>query len=150
MTLKVGDKAPSFKTVDQDNKEINSEDLKGKKIILYFYPKDNTPGCTAQGCNLRDNYEDLQKQGYVVLGVSGDSQKKHQNFAQKHEFPFSLLVDEELEIIKKYDVWKEKSMFGKKYMGIARTTFVIDENGVISEVIDKVDTKNHTEQIVKK
>lgn len=150
MALQIGDKAPSFKTIDQNDKEISLEALKGKKVILYFYPKDNTPGCTVQGCNLRDNYSDLIKQGYEVLGISADTQKKHQNFASKYQFPFSLLVDVEFEIIKKYDVWKEKSMFGKKYMGIVRTTFVIDENGIISDIITKVDTENHTEQIVKK
>ncbi len=150
MVLSVGSKAPIFKTIDQHGVEQSLESYLGKKVVLYFYPKDNTPGCTAQSCNLRDNFELLTKQNYVVLGVSADSQKKHLNFADKYQFPFPLLVDTELEIINKYEVWKEKSMFGKKYMGIARTTFLIDEKGIIEEIISKVDTENHIDQIVKK
>ena len=150
MILKIGDKAPEFTTKDHLDNDISLTQYLGKKVILYFYPKDNTPGCTAQGCNLRDNYDYLLKNDYIVLGVSADTQKKHQNFASKYQFPFPLLVDTELDIIKKYDVWKEKSMFGKNYMGIVRTTFVIDEKGLISDIISKVDTEAHTEQIVKK
>ena len=149
-TKKIGEQAPDFSGKLQDGSEIHAASYAGKKYAVYFYPKDNTPGCTVQACNLRDNYDYLLKNDYIVLGVSADTQKKHQNFASKYQFPFPLLVDTELDIIKKYDVWKEKSMFGKNYMGIVRTTFVIDENGFISEIIDKVHTENHTEQIVSK
>src|SRR5690606_27022799 len=114
-----------------------------------FYPKDNTPGCTAQACNLRDNYEDLQKQGYEVIGVSTDSEASHQKFIEKQELPFTLLADEDKSIHEKFDVWKEKSMYGRKYMGTVRTTFVIDENGIITEIISKVKTNDHTKQILK-
>lgn len=149
MKLKVGDKAPFFEAIDSNGKTHNLSDYKGKKIVLYFYPKDNTPGCTAQACDLRDNYEALLKNNFIVFGVSADSLKSHNNFINKHELPFPLLVDENKQIIEKYDVWQEKKMYGKTYMGIARTTFVIDENGIISEIIEKVNTKNHTTQILK-
>ncbi len=149
MELKKGDKAPEFTANDQNGNEIKLSQLKGKKVILYFYPKDDTSGCTAQACNLRDNYTDLQKKGYVVLGVSKDGVASHKKFAEKYDLPFSLLADEDFKINEAYGVWKEKSMFGKKYMGTQRTTFVIDEQGKIEEVINKVKTDAHTEQIIK-
>ena len=149
MPLSVGDKAPQFTCNDQDGNAVSLSDFLGKKVVLYFYPKDNTPGCTKQACNLRDNYDSLIQQGYVVLGVSADSEKKHQNFINKFELPFPLLADVEREnLIEPYGVWVEKRMYGKTFMGIARTTFVIDEKGVILEVISKVKTDNHTEQIL--
>ncbi len=148
ITLKPGDNAPEFAGKDQDGNTVKLSELKGKKVVLYFYPKDNTPGCTAQACNLRDNYEELQKQGYVVLGVSQDSEASHQKFIAKQELPFSLLADTDHTIHNLYGTWGEKKMYGKSYMGTLRTTFVIDENGVISEVISKVKTKDHTAQIL--
>ena len=148
ITLKAGDKAPEFEGKDQNGNLIKSSDLRGKKIVLYFYPKDNTPGCTAQSCNLRDNYEALQKQGYEVLGVSQDSEASHQKFIAKHELPFTLLVDTDHTIHNLFGTWGEKKMYGKAYMGTLRTTFVIDEAGVISEVIEKVKTKDHAAQIL--
>ena len=149
MSLEVGQQAPDFKTQDQEGNTISISDFKGKKVVLYFYPKNNTPGCTAQACNLRDNYEALQKAGYVVLGISSDSQKSHKKFAEKQNLPFPLLVDEDLTIHEKYGTWVEKEMFGRKYMGTARTTFVIDENGLIEDIITKVNTKEHSSQILK-
>jgi thioredoxin-dependent peroxiredoxin len=149
MTLQAGDKAPEFEGKDQNGNLIKLSDFAGKKIVLYFYPKDNTPGCTAQACNLRDNYDALQKQGYVVIGVSTDSEKSHQNFINKHQLPFSLIADTDKSIHEMFGTWQEKSMYGKKYMGTARTTFVINEKGIIDEVIEKVKTKEHTTQIVK-
>ena len=146
--LNVGDKAPLFSTPDQNGDLIKLEDLKGKKVILYFYPKDNTPGCTKQACNLRDNYDSLLEQGYIVLGVSADSEAAHQKFIAKFELPFPLLADTEKELIEAYGVWQEKNNYGKKYMGIVRTTFVIDEEGAISEIIKKVKTADHTNQII--
>lgn len=146
--LKTGDKAPDFKGLNEKGETVSLSDFKGKKLILFFYPKDNTPGCTAEACNLRDNYEDLKKQGFALIGVSPDSAKKHQNFIKKHGFPFSLIADTEQEILKAYGVWGEKQMFGKKYMGVIRTTFVIDEQGKIEKIIDKVDTENHASQIL--
>lgn len=148
ITLKAGDKAPEFEGKDQNGNLVKSTDLRGKKIVLYFYPKDNTPGCTAQSCNLRDNYEVLQKQGYEVLGVSQDSEASHQKFIAKHELPFTLLVDSDHTIHNLFGTWGEKKMYGKTYMGTLRTTFVIDEEGTISEVIEKVKTKDHTAQIL--
>lgn len=148
ITLKAGDKAPEFEGKDQDGNLIKSSDLRGKKIVLYFYPKDNTPGCTAQSCNLRDNYEALQKQGYVVLGVSQDSEASHQKFIAKFDLPFPLLADTDHTIHNLFGTWGEKSMYGRKYMGTFRTTFIIDEEGIISEVISKVKTKDHTAQIL--
>ncbi len=149
MTLKVGDKAPSFNSINQSEKSVKLSDYQGKKLVLYFYPKDDTPGCTAEACNLRDNYQSLLKQGYAILGVSPDNAKKHQKFIDKYELPFDLLVDEDHAVAEAYGVWVEKSMYGRKYMGIARTTFIINESGVIDEIIEKVDTKNHTNQILK-
>lgn len=148
MELNIGDKAPSFKSKNQDGKELNLTDFKGKKLVLYFYPKDMTPGCIAESCDLRDNYVRLQADGYEVLGVSMDSEKSHQNFISKKELPFDLLADTEKEVIEAYGVWKEKNMYGRKYMGIVRTTFVIDESGVIKDIIKKVKTKEHTTQIL--
>jgi thioredoxin-dependent peroxiredoxin len=149
MSLELGKKAPEFEAKDQNGNLVKLSDFKGKKVVLYFYPKDNTPGCTAQACNLRDNYEALQKAGFVVLGVSSDSEKSHQKFIEKQNLPFTLLADEDLKVHEAYGTWVEKSMYGRKYMGTARTTFVIDENGNLSEIIEKVNTKEHTKQILK-
>ncbi|WP_028982206.1 thioredoxin-dependent thiol peroxidase [Sporocytophaga myxococcoides] len=149
MTLNTGDKAPLFEGKDQDGKVVKLSDYKGKKVVLYFYPKDDTPGCTAQACNLRDNYEALLKANYVVLGVSSDDEKSHQKFIKKYNLPFTLIADPDKIINEQYGVWQEKTNFGKTYMGTVRTTFIIDENGVIEEIITKVTTENHTEQILK-
>jgi thioredoxin-dependent peroxiredoxin len=150
MPLKVGDKAPAFTANDQDGKSVKLSDFKGKKVVLYFYPKDMTPGCTAEACNLRDNYKLLLKQGYEVLGVSTDSEKLHRKFIEKENLPFSLLSDPDKKLHDLYGTWGEKSMYGRKYMGTLRTTFVINEQGIIDEIIEKVDTKNHTDQILGK
>lgn len=147
--LKVGDKAPDFEGTNQDGKKVGLKDFAGKKLILYFYPKDNTPGCTAESCNLNDNYDSWLEKGYEVLGVSPDSEKSHQNFKNKYNLKFDLIADTEKEILQKYGAWGEKNMYGKKYMGVLRTTFVIDENGVIEEIFEKVKTKDHTNQIIK-
>jgi thioredoxin-dependent peroxiredoxin len=149
MILKPGDKAPDFTVNDQDGKPVKLSDLRGKKVVLYFYPKDMTPGCTAEACDLRDNYSVILKRGYEVLGVSTDSEKSHKKFIEKEKLPFRLLADTEKMLHSSYGTWVEKSMYGRKYMGTARKTFVIDENGVIEEIIDKVDTKNHSAQILK-
>jgi thioredoxin-dependent peroxiredoxin len=146
--LKEGDKAPSFKGVTETGKAVSLTDYKGKKLVLYFYPKDSTPGCTAEACDLRDHYKMFQKQGFEILGVSPDSEASHQKFITKFELPFSLLADTDHSIAESFGAWGEKSMYGKKYMGILRTTFVIDEKGKIEKVIEKVDTKNHTHQII--
>lgn len=148
ITLKKGDKAPSFSGKIEDESTVSLSDFAGKKLILYFYPKDMTPGCTVQSCNLRDNYEMLLEKGYAVLGVSADSVVRHQKFIAKHDLPFSLLSDEDHTVLNAYGVWGPKKFMGKEYDGINRTTFVIDENGIIEEVITKVKTKVHTEQIV--
>jgi len=147
MKLKIGDLAPEFKVEDSDGQLIDLATLKGSKIVLYFYPKDDTPGCTAQSCNLNENLSSLQANGFIVLGVSADSNKAHIKFKQKYNLSFSLLSDPEHIILNAYGVWVEKSMYGKSYMGIARTTFLIDENGIIFNIIEKVDTKNHSTQI---
>ena len=147
-TLKVGDKAPDFKGIDQNGKSISLEDYKGKKVILYFYPKDNTPGCTDEACSLRDGYPDLLKEGYDVVGVSADSAKSHLGFAGKHNLPFRLLADENKKTIQDYGAWGEKKMYGKSYDGIIRTTFVISEDGKIEKIIDKVKTKDHAKQVL--
>lgn len=147
-TLKEGDKAPDFSVKDQDGKTVSLKDYKGKKVILYFYPKDDTPGCTAEACNLRDHYTMLQKKDYEVLGVSADSEKSHKKFADKFKLPFTLLADTDKDIVTKYGVWGEKKFMGRKYMGIFRTTFLIDEKGKIEKIIKEVDTKNHTEQVL--
>tara|TARA_B110000879_G_scaffold164509_1_gene212473 strand:+ start:1506 stop:1958 length:453 start_codon:yes stop_codon:yes gene_type:complete len=147
-TLKAGDKAPDFSGLNEKNETISLNDFKGKKLVLYFYPKDMTPGCTTQSCNLRDNYDTLLKQGYEVLGVSADSTKRHIKFIEKYDLPFSLLADEDHTVLNAFGVWGPKKFMGKEYDGIHRTTFVIDENGTITEVIGKVKTKEHTEQIL--
>lgn len=147
-TLKAGDKAPSFKVNDQDGNAISSEDYKGKKWIVFFYPKASTPGCTAEACNLRDNYAELQNQGYELLGVSADSEKRQKNFKEKYKFPFPLLADENKEVINGFGVWGPKQFMGKKYDGIHRMTFIINENGIVDRVIDKVKTKDHAAQIL--
>ncbi|MBV7533509.1 thioredoxin-dependent thiol peroxidase [Chitinophaga sp. sic0106] len=146
--LKEGDKAPVFKGNDQHGKTVSLTDFKGKRVVLYFYPKDMTPGCTAQACNLRDNYTDLLKKGYAVVGVSTDSEQSHQKFIEKYELPFTLLADEDKKIVNQYGVWGEKKMMGKTYDGIHRTTFLINGDGVIDHIIKKPDTKNHTEEIL--
>lgn len=146
--LKVGDKAPDFQAIDQDGRSISLTDYKGKKIILYFYPKDNTPGCTDEACSLRDGYDDLTKSGYDVIGVSADSEKSHQGFISKHNLPFRLIADTDKKVIQAYGAWGEKKMYGKSYEGIIRTTFIISEDGTIEEIIDKVKTKNHASQIL--
>jgi peroxiredoxin Q/BCP len=146
--LKVGDKAPDFNTTDQDGNVLKLADFNDSKLVLYFYPKDSTPGCTTQSCNLRDNYNVLLKAGYKVLGVSADSAKRHQNFIAKNNLPFPLLMDEEMKIINDYGVWGLKKFMGREYDGIHRTTFIIDENGIIEEIIEKVKTKEHTAQIL--
>jgi len=147
--IKEGEKAPNFKGIDQNGNEIELKKLKGQKVILYFYPKDNTPGCTAQACNLRDNQSALKKAGFMVVGVSPDSLASHEKFATKFELDFPLLPDESKEIIKAYGVWGQKNMYGKIYEGVLRTTFVIDEQGIVEKVFSKVETANHTEQILK-
>lgn len=149
MSLEIGQKAPDFEVPDQEGNTIRLLDYRGKKVVLYFYPKDNTPGCTAQACNLRDNYEALQAAGYAVLGISSDSQKSHKKFAEKQNLPFPLLVDEDLAVHEKYGTWAEKQTFGRTYMGTVRTTFVINEEGVIEDIITKVNTKEHSSQILK-
>ncbi len=146
--LKEGDKAPNFSGINQNNETISLSDYKGKKLILYFYPKDNTPGCTTQACNLRDNYKTMKKQGYEILGVSPDSAKKHTNFITKFDLPFDLLADTELETIKAYGIWGPKKFMGREFDGVHRTTFVIDEEGKIEEIIAKVKTKEHAAQIL--
>lgn len=145
--LQIGDQAPEIVTINQDGKEIKLSDFRGKKVVLYFYPKDNTPGCTTEACNFRDNYQSLQDEGFEVLGVSTDSQQSHQKFIAKHNLPFNLLVDEDKKIVEDYGVWVEKNMFGKKRMGTARTTFLIDEHGKILHIIKKVDNKNASQQV---
>lgn len=146
--LAAGQKAPHFEALNQDGKTLRLSDFSGRKLVLYFYPKDDTPGCTAEACNLRDNHNALIDAGYAVLGVSPDDPKKHRKFIDKFELPFDLLADTEQTVANVYGVWVEKSMYGRKYMGMARTTFVIDGDGTILEVIEKVDTKNHTAQIL--
>ncbi len=146
--LKAGEKAPDFKASDENGNTLTLDSFKGQKLILYFYPADNTPTCTTEACNLRDNFDLLKKEGYQVLGVSPDSAKKHQNFIKKHNLPFPLLVDEDLTITKAYGAWGKKQMYGKEYDGLLRTTFLIDGNGIIEKVITKVEAKRHAEQIL--
>lgn len=147
--LEQGEKAPTFSAKDQHGNTVSLNDFKGKNIVLYFYPKDNTPGCTKEACNLRDNYEELISQGFAVLGVSPDSEESHQKFAEKFSLPFPLLADPELKIIKAYGAWGEKNMYGKKYEGLLRTTFIINKEGEIEKVIKKVKTDDHANQIFK-
>ena len=146
--LKIGEKAPAINSIDENGEVITLEQFKGKKIVLYFYPKDMTPGCTVQSCNLRDNYQKLLDNGYVVLGCSADSPGKHQKFIEKYNLPFPLISDESKEVLNAYGVWGSKKFMGREYMGIIRTTFVIDEDGIIENIITKVNTKNHTTQII--
>lgn len=146
--IKEGDKAPAFKGKDQDGNEISLSDYKGKKVVLYFYPKDNTPGCTAQACNLRDNYRDLIKKGCQVIGVSTDSEKSHQKFIEKFDLPFPLIADTDKKIVNDYGVYGKKKFMGREYMGTNRVTFIVSEKGIIEKIIDKVNTKNHAEQVV--
>ena len=148
MKLTVGTKAPDFSVNNQNGQPVSLSSLKGKKVVLYFYPKDMTPGCTAESCNLRDNYKALQKQGYVVFGISSDNEKSHQKFIAKEKLPFDLLADTEKKVHEAYGTWIEKSMYGRKYMGTARVTFIISETGIITEIISQVDTKNHASQIL--
>ena len=147
--LKIGDLAPKINSVDENGKTITLDQFKGSKIVLYFYPKDMTPGCTIQSCNLRDNYKILLERGYVVLGCSADSPAKHVKFIEKHDLPFSLISDESKQVVNDYGVWGPKKFMGKEYDGISRTTFVIDEKGVIEDIITKVDTKQHANQILR-
>ena len=148
MELKQGDKAPDFTATDQNGNKVSLKDYKGKKVALYFYPKDDTETCTKEACNLRDNFAALKRKGVVILGVSPDSEKSHKKFEQKYSLPFTLLVDTEKKIVGDYGVWAEKQLFGRNYMGILRTTFLINEKGKIDHIIDKVDSKNHAEQIM--
>ncbi|BFP42942.1 thioredoxin-dependent thiol peroxidase [Flavobacteriaceae bacterium GF1] len=147
-TLKAGDKVPDFSSKDQDGNTISLSDYKGRKLIVFFYPRANTPGCTAEACNLRDNYADLQAQGYELLGVSEDSEKKQANFRNKYEFPFPLLADEDHTVIETFGVWGPKKFMGKEYDGLHRMTFLINEDGVVDRVIEKVKTKDHAAQIL--
>ncbi|MCL7988077.1 thioredoxin-dependent thiol peroxidase [Sphingobacterium sp. lm-10] len=146
-TLQVGDTAPAITAKNQQGETIHLSDFTGKRVILYFYPKDNTPGCTTEACNFRDNYQSLLSEGFEVVGVSIDGEQSHQKFIAKYELPFNLLADEDQKIVNDYGVWVEKNMYGKKYMGTARTTFLIDEQGKIAHIIKKVDNKNAAEQI---
>ncbi|MGN1221023.1 MAG: thioredoxin-dependent thiol peroxidase [Candidatus Cryptobacteroides sp.] len=146
--LQIGDKMPSFEVVDQDGNKVASSDLIGKKTIIYFYPKDNTPGCTAEACSLRDNYEALLAQGYNVVGVSKDSAASHRKFIDKFSLPFTLLSDTSTQMLQDFGAWGEKKMCGKVSVGTLRRTFIFDENGILARVIEKVDTKNHATQIL--
>ena len=147
-TLKIGDKAPEIQANDQHGKPVSLKEYAGKQVILYFYPKDDTPGCTAEACNLRDNYDDLLKQGFDVIGVSPDEEKKHLKFIEKYQLPFRLVADTDKKVAEAYGVWGLKKFMGKEYMGVNRTTFIIDVDGKIGKIIDKVETKNHTAQII--
>lgn len=152
MAIQIGDRAPEVLGKDQNGNEIKLSDFKGKKLALYFYPKDNTSGCTAEACSLRDGYQELRKAGYEVVGVSKDSAKSHQKFIENHELPFNLIADTETTLQQEFGVWAEKSMYGRKYMGTNRTTFIIDENGIVEKVIGpkEVKTKDHANQILSK
>jgi peroxiredoxin Q/BCP len=147
-TIEIGKKAPAFSGNDQNGVKRTLKEFAGKKLVLYFYPKDDTPGCTAEACDLRDNYDKFIAAGYAIIGVSPDEEKKHQKFITKYELPFDLLADTDHSIAEAFGVWVEKSMYGRKYMGIARTTFVIDEKGLIQDIIEKVNTKDHSSQIL--
>jgi len=147
-TLQPGDKAPDFTANNQNGQPVSLADFKGKNVILYFYPKDDTPGCTAESCDFRDNYQSLTGKGYEVIGVSVDSEKSHKKFETKYQLPFTLIADTEHQIVEAYGVWVEKSMYGKTYMGTARKTFIINADGIIDKIIDKVDTKNSSQQVL--
>jgi peroxiredoxin Q/BCP len=149
ITLTEGDKAPAFRSKDQNGKPVALSDFKGKKVALYFYPEDDTPTCTIEACNLRDNYSLLKQNGIVVLGVSPDDEKKHKRFEEKFNLPFTLVVDDDKKIIDKYGVWGEKNLYGRKYMGLHRTTFLIDEKGIIKKIFRKPRSKMHSEEILK-
>jgi len=148
MSLKIGNKAPDFESINQNGDKVKLSNFIGKKVVLYFYPRDNTPGCTTQACNLKDNYNTLKKNGYTILGISKDSPKSHQKFINKFNLPFDLIADEDQSVHMKYGTWIEKTMYGKNYMGTARWTFLIDEKGNIENIIQKVKTKEHTSQIL--
>ena len=145
--LKEGQKAPFFEGTDQNGNKISLDDFKGRKLVLYFYPKDNTPGCTSEACSLRDNYSDMIDRGFAVVGVSADSEKSHLKFAEKYELPFPLIADTERKIMTDWGAFGEKKMYGKSFLGIIRTTFIVSEDGIIEKIIKKVDTKNHATQI---
>ena len=146
--LNIGDRMPDFEVVDQDGNKVSSKDLAGKRTIIYFYPKDNTSGCTAEACNLRDNHAALVAQGYNVIGVSKDSAASHRKFADKYDLPFTLLSDTSTQMLQAFGAWGEKKMYGKTVLGTIRRTFIFDENGVLERIIEKVDTKNHASQIL--
>ena len=146
--LKIGDQMPEFEVMDQDGKVVSSKELLGKKTIIYFYPKDNTSGCTAEACSIRDNYDALIEKGYNVIGVSKDSASSHRKFIERHTLPFTLLADTSTEMLQAFGAWGEKSLYGRKYMGALRLTFVFNEQGILTHIIDKVDTKRHAEQIL--
>ena len=146
--LSIGSTLPDFTGIDQNGEELNASSFNGKRLVIYFYPKDNTPGCTVEACNLRDNYATLKKKGFAILGVSADDDKKHLKFIEKYDLPFPLLADVELKVIKAYDVWGEKKFMGRTYMGTNRVTFLINEKGTIEHIIDKVETKNHAAQVL--
>ena len=145
--LKEGELAPAIKAVDQNGEKITLEEYRGKKVVLYFYPKDNTPGCIAESCDLRDNYSRFLEQGFEVIGVSADSEKSHQKFISKHELPFRLISDFDKKVLKDYGAWGEKKLYGKSYLGIRRKTFIINVDGYVEKIIDKVKTKEHSKQI---
>lgn len=147
--LKIGDKMPHFEVIDQDGNRVTSESFIGKKTIIYFYPKDNTSGCTAEACNLRDNYQALAAKGYNIVGVSKDSAASHRKFIDKYSLPFTLLADTATDMIQAFGAWGEKSLYGRKYMGTLRRTYIFDEQGVLTQIIEKVDTKDHAAQILK-
>lgn len=147
--LKEAMKAPDFKGTDQHGREVGLGDFAGKKLVLYFYPKDNTPGCTAEACNLRDNHNELLEKGFAVVGISADSEKSHKGFAEKYSLPFSLIADTSKKIMDDFGVFGEKKLYGKTFLGVQRTTFIIDEKGIIEKIVSKVDTKGHTQQFFK-
>jgi peroxiredoxin Q/BCP len=145
--LKEGDPAPAIEALDQNGEMITLKEYRGKKIVLYFYPKDNTPGCTAESCDLRDNYSQFLEKGFEVIGVSADSEKSHQNFIAKYSLPFRLISDVDKKVLQDYDAWGEKKLYGKTYMGVLRKTYIIDEKGYVEKIIEKVNTKEHSKQI---